>query len=148
MEEVLSKHANIGEKLFLHLDYEDLKTSRLVSKSWNHFIVNQKFFWFKKLKRIAKELHNKNYYESPKLWKQIFEKIPTKTVIDFVQNVEYSHSIWETSVFDTHLHLILRNIKLFNRIDLITIATNIVKNHTGKVPLHVYQILEKHRKNI
>jgi hypothetical protein len=50
---------NITHEIFSYLDFSALQQSRLVSKSWNHFLVNDKKIWLQILK---KHLHNLNYF--------------------------------------------------------------------------------------
>ena len=42
-----SRYPHITEKIFENLDKESLKSTRLVSKSWQNCIDNQNILWYK-----------------------------------------------------------------------------------------------------
>ena len=44
IEEILWRFPHIGEKIFKNLSNKNLVKCKIVSKSWNHFIINQKFY--------------------------------------------------------------------------------------------------------
>jgi len=44
MEEILWRFPHIGKKIFKNLSNKNLVKCKMVSKSWNDFIINQKFY--------------------------------------------------------------------------------------------------------
>ena len=47
MEEVLLRFEHLGEDIFDSLDNKSLTTCKKVSKMWNNFINDQKYFWIR-----------------------------------------------------------------------------------------------------
>ena len=69
MEEVILRFPHLGEDIFNWMNNENLQRSRNISRSWNDFISNQKFFWIRIIKDFILE-SNKDYTDCPKKWKR------------------------------------------------------------------------------
>ena len=84
--EVLSNYGemtggNITREIFSYLDFSTLQQGRLVAKSWNHFLSNDKKIW---LQALEKQLPNLIYFtnrlaendeENSTFWKEVWSRI-------------------------------------------------------------------------
>ena len=57
MEEVLLRFPHLAENIFKLLTNKILVKCRNISKSWNDFIIDQKFIWMRLIKIHSKEWH-------------------------------------------------------------------------------------------
>ena len=72
---------NITREIFSYLDFSTLQQGRLVAKSWNHFLSNDKKIW---LQALEKQLPNLIYFtnrlaendeENSTFWKEVWSRI-------------------------------------------------------------------------
>ena len=72
---------NITREIFSYLDFSTLQQGRLVAKSWNHFLANDKKIW---LQALEKHLPNLIYFtnrlteneeENSTFWKEVWNSI-------------------------------------------------------------------------
>ena len=91
---------NITREIFSYLDFSTLQRGRLVAKSWNHFLANDKKIW---LQALEKHLPNLIYFtnrlteneeENSTFWKELWMSIGKednkgpKEIIDSFKKVQ------------------------------------------------------------
>ena len=91
---------NITREIFSYLDFSTLQRGRLVSKSWNHFLSNDKKIWIQALEKqlpiliyITNQL-TENEEENSTFWKEVWrsigkeDNIGPKELIDSFKKVQ------------------------------------------------------------
>ena len=96
---------NITREIFSYLDFSTLQQGRLVAKSWNHFLSNDKKIW---LQALEKQLPNLIYFtnrlaendeENSTFWKEVWSSIEKddnkgpKELIDTFKRVQHIFEI-------------------------------------------------------
>ena len=97
MEDFNQRFQHISEQIFDSLDNRSLFACKEVSRSWHHFLDDQKFLQIRIIQKILegteKVSWNNNFYnEDPdegiiihfnrKLWNKVFHRCNTKTILD------------------------------------------------------------------
>ena len=49
MDNLISKFPGLAEEIFKILEYKNYRSCRKVSRQWNNFIINEKFYWKKRI---------------------------------------------------------------------------------------------------
>ena len=60
MEEILWRFPHIGENIFKKLSNENLIKSKKVAKTWERFIINEKFYKLKVKYETIQKCYNEN----------------------------------------------------------------------------------------
>ena len=87
MEEVLLRFALLGENIFDLLDDKSLVNCKKVSKTWNSFVMGQKFPSIRIIKRHD-EKFNKNHTDCQQKWRKLFQKTKFEDVRQFAKRLQ------------------------------------------------------------
>ena len=75
IEELFSRCPHVATSIFEYLDKKDLNHCLLVNKTWNNFIRNERFTWYKVI-----EIYLGNKMEMPESWKKALKRTPFKMI--------------------------------------------------------------------
>ena len=91
MEEVIKRFPHFSKGIFDSLDNQSLEKCNQVSKSWQTFIKNEKYYWIRIIKSYM-EKANKKHANNPKRWK-IFKDIRFDLVKKFAVSMQYEFEV-------------------------------------------------------
>ena len=77
METLTLRFAHLSEMIFDHLDNQSLAKCKIVSKTWNIYVVEQKFYGIRIIKETVKRFHK---LSNP--WFEVFKKANTKNIVE------------------------------------------------------------------
>ena len=136
MEEVLLRFPLLGQKICEHLDNQNLTTCTEVSRNWERFLKNEKFFWIRKVEKLINSTKTdlENLYED---LGSFFHNISCENVRQLFTSVGQFNRSFITVKNQTLMHFAAMK-------GVMKIASNIFnvkgiennENGSGMTPLH------------
>ena len=133
MEEVLLRFSHLGERIFDSLDDKSLTKCQNISRTWNHFILDQKFTWVRIVKKYVKE-SNVSYKKSSPKWKKMFHKTRLICVKELAKNMQKSRFYFQPKGYSPLHFIVDENLGYFNPSNRFEIFKNIFEEEEDKNP--------------
>ena len=135
MEIFFTKFSHLTEKVFDQLDDKSLVNCRIVNKSWQNYLENQKLLQIRIIKATISQFH-----EVGPSWTRVFEKATTKTITDLGKAVgefyqKDSNLTYYKGLTPLHITAGIGNLQLLLNIYKKAI-TKCPKDENDMIPLH------------